>query len=213
LIDNVQTLVDRERNYSRTVRQKARPFNVQAGPDTDPFFDDYRNFSDINKWVDPIAANYSELVVVTQLNTTYEGRPLRVVKITSGKQGIKPVIYWEGGIHAREWITHATMCYQISKLVTGYPTDAVTKTILDNFEVHIVPIVNGDGYVWTWTNDRNWRKTVLQMQEVHALALIRTAIGTIIGVRLVPVQMLAATVIVVFQPSLNEKFKQLRTIS
>jgi len=99
------------------------------------------------------------LVVVTQLNTTYEGRPLRVVKITSGPQGKKPVIFWEGGIHAREWITHVTMCYQISSLASGYGTDKDATNLLDNFEIHIVPIVNGDGYVYTWTTDRTWRKT------------------------------------------------------
>jgi len=72
---------------------------------------------------------------------------------------VKPVIAWEGGIHAREWIAHATMCYMISKLVTLYGVDSQVTTMLNTFEFHIVPIVNGDGYVYTWTNDRMWRKT------------------------------------------------------
>jgi len=38
-------------------------------------------------------------------------------------------------------------------------SDPDAQNILNKFEVHIVPIVNGDGYVYTWTTDRNWRKT------------------------------------------------------
>ena len=30
--------------------------------------------------------------------------------------------------------------------------------ILDNLDVYIVPIVNVDGYIYTWTNNRLWRK-------------------------------------------------------
>jgi len=51
------------------------------------------------------------------------------------------------------------MCYMISKLVTGYGVDSTVTKILENSEIHIVPIVNGDGYVYTWTTDREWRKT------------------------------------------------------
>jgi len=96
-------------------------------------------------------------VTVEQLGATYEGRPIVVVKVTDGVLGRKPVLYFEGGIHAREWITQATMCYLLGKLVNT--SDPDVTLLLKNFEFHIVPIVNGDGYVWTWTNDRMWRKT------------------------------------------------------
>jgi len=100
------------------------------------------------------------LVQVVALNSSYEGRIIRVVKITNPTvKGVKPVIFWEGGIHSREWITQASMCYMISKMVTMYGSDSATTDMLNNFEVHIVPVVNPDGYVYTWTTDRMWRKT------------------------------------------------------
>jgi len=129
------------------------------GIKADPFFSDYHTFDEINTWMDQQQTAYPNLVNIVQVNTSYNGLPLRVVRITNGPPGVKPVIFWEGGIHAREWIAHATMCYMISKLTTGYGIDTNVTKILNNLEVHIVTVVNPDGYVYTWTDDRMWRKT------------------------------------------------------
>ena len=37
--------------------------------------------------------------------------------------------------------------------------NSAATTILDNFDVYIAPILNVDGYDYTWNGDRNWRKT------------------------------------------------------
>jgi murein tripeptide amidase MpaA len=42
-------------------------------------------------------------------------------------------------------------------LVRGYANS--TNSILNDFDVYIAPILNADGYDYTWTTDRNWRKT------------------------------------------------------
>jgi len=128
-----------------------------AAPNPDPFFDNYRDFATINDWVGNQSKAFPTLMTVVQLNTTYQNRPIIVAKITSGQLGTKPVIYYEGGIHAREWIGHATVCYIIGKLLNQSDPDA--RTLLQTYEFHIVPIVNGDGYVYTWTTQRDWRKT------------------------------------------------------
>jgi len=165
MIANVQELVDREKGYTAFVRETesagGRAGVGSTSNDTDPFFDDYRNNTEIGAWLNQIAYNYSNLVELKVINTSYEGRPLRVLRITSkvGFRYKKPAIVWEGGIHAREWITHATMCYMISKLVTNYGVDPVVTKILDTYEWHIAPVVNPDGYAYTWTVDRMWRKT------------------------------------------------------
>jgi carboxypeptidase B len=43
--------------------------------------------------------------------------------------------------------------------VTGYGNDTHITYLLDNLEYHLVPVVNVDGYLYTWTTDRMWRKT------------------------------------------------------
>jgi murein tripeptide amidase MpaA len=51
-----------------------------------------------------------------------------------------------------------TVEYQIYQLLTTYATDATTRSILDSYDFYIMPVVNPDGFVYTQTNDRLWRK-------------------------------------------------------
>jgi len=113
----------------------------------------------INDWISNISARYPSIVTVEQIGVSYEKRPLRVVRITGKGPTPKKGIMWEGGIHAREWIAHATMCFIINQLVTYYGVDNTVTRLVDNLEWSIVPVVNPDGYVYTWTTNRNWRKT------------------------------------------------------
>jgi murein tripeptide amidase MpaA len=48
--------------------------------------------------------------------------------------------------------------YLTEQLVTTYGTDDTTKTILDTYDFHIFPVVNPDGFVYTQTTNRMWRK-------------------------------------------------------
>ncbi|KAF2368759.1 Peptidase M14 carboxypeptidase A [Trinorchestia longiramus] len=63
----------------------------------------------------------------------------------------KPVIFIDGGIHAREWISPAFLMYAATQLVEN--TD-----LLLGAEWQLVPVLNPDGYVHTWKKDRMWRK-------------------------------------------------------
>jgi murein tripeptide amidase MpaA len=51
-----------------------------------------------------------------------------------------------------------TVEYQIYQLLTTYNTDATTRSFLDSYDFYIMPIVNPDGFVYTQTTDRLWRK-------------------------------------------------------
>lgn len=51
-----------------------------------------------------------------------------------------------------------TVAYLAQGLLTNYTTNSDVKAIVDYFQWIIIPIVNADGYVYTWTTDRMWRK-------------------------------------------------------
>lgn len=55
----------------------------------------------------------------------------------------------EGTIHAREWISAATVTWIIKEFLTS--TDPEVRALAENFEWHIFPVVNPDGYVHTFT--------------------------------------------------------------
>jgi len=53
-------------------------------------------------------------------------------------------------------ITTATIIYIINELTTKQSQYA---TYLNSIDIYLMPVFNVDGYVYTWTNDRMWRKT------------------------------------------------------
>ena len=46
------------------------------------------------------------------------------------------------GIHAREWISPATVSYILKELVEGYDAN---KDIVDFYDVYFLPVMNPDG--------------------------------------------------------------------
>lgn len=62
----------------------------------------------------------------------------------------------DGGIHAREWITPASVTWMMKELIEN---DAAHPDLTEKLDWYILPIVNPDGYAYTQSNDRMWRKT------------------------------------------------------
>jgi len=123
------------------------------------WFDDYHNLDDTFAWWNDLANQYSSFVKWNaSIGVTGEGRNMPALEISYSKSN-KPWIYYQCQIHAREWISGATCQYivnQLLKEVTGGNPTIVNY--LSNFNMAIVPVVNPDGYQWTWASDRLWRK-------------------------------------------------------
>jgi len=79
-----------------------------------------------------------------------------LVKVTSSKTSSKPGIWVDGGIHAREWASPATVLYMLNKLVNGYKSNYTQY--IDGATWYFVVVLNPDGYDYTHTRDRMWRK-------------------------------------------------------
>jgi len=48
--------------------------------------------------------------------------------------------------------------YVINHLLSSYGGNNTETAVLDSVVFNVIPIINPDGYSWTWTNDRLWRK-------------------------------------------------------
>ncbi|KAL1465084.1 hypothetical protein WDU94_004679 [Cyamophila willieti] len=117
-------------------------------------FHKYHRMEDIHGYLDYLAQTYPQLVNITDIGRSLEGRPLKVIQIISGHPNAKR--FWiDGGIHAREWITPATVTYILSELVENREAQ---DEYLKKIDFYILPIVNPDGYEYTHTNERLWRK-------------------------------------------------------
>ncbi|XP_029472957.1 carboxypeptidase B-like [Rhinatrema bivittatum] len=144
LIDNLQLALEKELDNNA----RAIGYNYEK----------YNNWESIAEWTASIAAANPALVSRSQIGTTYEGRPMYLLKV--GKSGPnKNAIFMDCGFHAREWISHAFCQWFVKEAVNSYGTDEQITNLLNNLDFYILPVLNIDGYVYTWTNNRMWRKT------------------------------------------------------
>ncbi|MCC6971036.1 MAG: hypothetical protein IT434_12530 [Phycisphaerales bacterium] len=131
-------------------------------PQTRGWYDDYKNLEAISDKVDELVALRPDLVSRFIVGPSLESRTIfgfRIDSPTPGPAGtIKPVIYIHATQHAREWLAPMTTMYVAEQLIAGYATDPDATAFLDKFTVIVVPVVNVDGYVYTWTTQRFWRK-------------------------------------------------------
>lgn len=116
----------------------------------------YWTYAEVNEWLDYLVATYPNAVSRIQIGKTYEGRDVRGVKVNIGG-GTKKSVVFEGTMHAREWISTATTTWMLNELLTS--SDPNIQTLARNYEWYVIPVANPDGYSYTWTNDRSWRKT------------------------------------------------------
>jgi len=135
---------------------------ANSSPEATNFFDAYRSYDEIVTFMRDLQKNYSFLYVVPVGNST-EGRTIYGVEMNGGegkkkRQGVMPSIYFQGGQHAREWIGPATVCYLLYNLAEGYGKNGTITRLVDEIKWHFVPVVNPDGYQYSRTNDRMWRK-------------------------------------------------------
>ncbi|XP_072255157.1 carboxypeptidase A2-like [Pyxicephalus adspersus] len=74
-----------------------------------------------------IVADFKSIVTKQQIGTSYEGRPIYVLKF--------------------------------SKLASDYGNDASVTSLLNKYDVFLLIVTNPDGYAYSHTADRMWRKT------------------------------------------------------
>ncbi|KAL6261347.1 hypothetical protein P5V15_006444 [Pogonomyrmex californicus] len=118
-------------------------------------FKSYHTLKTIYKNLDDLASQYPDKVKVVIGGKSYEGRPIKGVKVSF--KANNPGIFLEGGIHAREWISPATVMYILHQLLTS--SDPEVRALAERHDWYIFPLFNPDGYVYTHTTNRLWRKT------------------------------------------------------
>ena len=89
------------------------------------------------------------------MGTSTEGRNINVLKLGVGSKKI----ILHGGTHAREWISPITIVNTAKTLVEKYRQSGADAKFLNDITWYLIINVNPDGYVYTSTTDRLWRKT------------------------------------------------------
>uniref|UniRef100_K7GIR4 Carboxypeptidase O n=1 Tax=Pelodiscus sinensis TaxID=13735 RepID=K7GIR4_PELSI len=117
----------------------------------------YHPMEEIYHWMYRIKESNSELVTQHYLGMTYENRPMYYLKKPSNKA--KKIIWMDCGIHAREWISPAFCQWFVKEILQNYRTDPKIQSFLQNLDFYVLPVLNIDGYIYSWTTERLWRKS------------------------------------------------------
>ncbi|KAI1108147.1 hypothetical protein F5Y14DRAFT_108446 [Nemania sp. NC0429] len=123
------------------------------------WFDSYHDYKDHIKYLQKLHDQFRRNSEIISSGTSYEKRSLNGIHLWGAGGPGKPAILYHGTVHAREWISTATTEYLAYKLVTGYNAgDKDVRSVLDKYDFYIIPVVNPDGFVYTQTTERLWRK-------------------------------------------------------
>ncbi|KAF9051992.1 putative carboxypeptidase [Panaeolus papilionaceus] len=137
----------------------ADQFTIQAGLANQAWFNAYHSYNDHLTWLDDLVATFPNNARVVSTGTSVGGRNIKGINIFgSSGSGTKPAIIWHGNIHAREWITSMTVEYLAYSLLNNYANSTEVKGYVDKYDFYIFPITNPDGFVFSQTSTRLWRK-------------------------------------------------------
>lgn len=149
-IADVQLAVDAE-----AARIAAAPTPTSAPA----WFSEFRDYDAIDGYLDELAAEFPDLLTIENVGSSLEGRAIRGMKMTAGSSSGKAGVMMTAMIHAREWLSPMTvMC--IADTLMRERSDPRIAAVLDSLVVYVVPVQNPDGYVYSWSGDRYWRKNV-----------------------------------------------------
>jgi hypothetical protein len=108
-----------------------------------------------------IHAAYPHITQLKTIGHSIQNRPLLAMRITSEKsKADKPQVLFLATHHAREWVATQMAMRLINHLTENYGSDSRVTDLLDSVEVWIIPVANPDGYQYTFTNERLWRKNL-----------------------------------------------------
>uniref|UniRef100_A0A8C5F004 Carboxypeptidase A1 n=1 Tax=Gouania willdenowi TaxID=441366 RepID=A0A8C5F004_GOUWI len=153
MIEDLQVMLDEEQEEMDSALRVVEP------RDTNSFdYSRYHTLQEIYEFQDMLVAENPSLVSKIVIGQSYQGRPINVLKFSTG--GTKrPAIWIDTGIHSREWVTQASGTWFAKKIVTDYGKDPALTAILNNMDIFLEIVTNPDGFYYTHSSNRMWRKT------------------------------------------------------
>ncbi|KAK7076739.1 hypothetical protein SK128_005364 [Halocaridina rubra] len=117
---------------------------------TKPLKTQYMTFQQMEWYLQNLNDSQHRKIDISSIGKSHENRDIWLVHIKSDNASARSV-WVEGGLHAREWISPAVAFGLIDNILNN-------EEMTSNFDFFIAPMVNPDGYEYSWTNDRMWRK-------------------------------------------------------
>src|SRR3954468_15480364 len=112
-----------------------------------------------------LAHDNPQVTKLVKIGTTLNGREILALKVTQGARdkpdGSRPSVLFSATQHAREWIATEIDRRLMYHYVNGWKDDDKRiKNLLKDVELWFVPVMNPDGYQYTFDAERLWRKNL-----------------------------------------------------
>jgi putative cell wall-binding protein len=137
----------------------AIPAPISAFPSYDS---GYHTYAELTEAIRAVEQQHPELVRISSIGRSYEGRDLWVAKVSDNvaTDEPEPEVLLDGGHHGREHLSVEMALAVLQRLAGSYAGDAAVKRRVDSNETWIVFDVNPDGstYDGGGATYRNWRK-------------------------------------------------------
>lgn len=121
----------------------------------------FHTYQELSDELAALAESYSDIMQVTSIGKTVEGRDIWAVKISDNvrtEETDEAEVLYTACIHAREIITPEILLDFIQYLLSLYGHDDTTTQIVNERQLWLVPMQNPDGHVRVENGDIWWRK-------------------------------------------------------
>ncbi len=112
-----------------------------------------------------LASQYPGVTKLVRIGTTLQGREILALKVTQGargqQDGRRPAVLFSATQHAREWIATEIDRRLMYHYIEGWANeDPQIVKLLQSTELWFVPVMNPDGYQYSFDAERLWRKNL-----------------------------------------------------
>lgn len=124
-------------------------------------FTDYHTPAQVEAEMANLETRFPSLARRVEIGRSLEDNPIWAVKISDNPdldESDEGDVIFVALHHAREWISAEMALYLAEHLLENYSLDPELQADIDNLEIWVVPVLNPDGYVYSDTSYRYWRK-------------------------------------------------------
>lgn len=111
-------------------------------------FSHYYTYAEIKDFLQACAAEYPDLITVSVIGKSYEGRDMLLAILTNRATGTdleKPAYWIDANTHAGEVTGSAVALYTIAHHLDNYGKDPRVTTLLDEHVLYVLPRITVDG--------------------------------------------------------------------
>ncbi|XP_027729575.1 carboxypeptidase B2 [Vombatus ursinus] len=157
LVEDVEDLV-RKQTINDTFGSEKTINGTFSPRASSSYYQQYHSLPEIYYWIESITETYADMLEKIHIGSSFEKRPLYVLKLSTKRNTSRSAIWIDCGIHAREWVAPAFCLWFIGHATQFYGKEAEVTKLLNHLDFYVMPVLNVDGYDYTWKTDRMWRK-------------------------------------------------------